>query len=267
MAVCIDDFGLHEGVNAAALALAQMGRVTAISCMAGAPRWRSGAAALAGLPREKVDVGLHLDFTEHPISPASRRSLPALIAWASARLLDRAAVRREIHAQLDAFEQGLGRAPDHVDGHQHVHQFPVLREVLLQVLLERYPDRRPWLRRTQRPQADGSGGIKARIIERLGSAALSAAAREHGFAQNASLLGVYDFSGDSERYLALLREWLAAARERDLLMCHASGPADVSDAILPARRNEYEILAGASFGELLARAGIELSPLSRIPAG
>ena len=39
-------------------------------------------------------------------------------------------------------------------------------------------------------------------------------------AQNRALLGVYDFSGGAMRYLRLLRGWLSAACEGDLLMCH-----------------------------------------------
>lgn len=264
IAVCIDDFGLHDGVNGAALALADTGRLSAISCMVGAPRWRPSAAQLNRLPRGQVDLGLHLDLTEYPLLASSRRPLPVLIGLAAASLLDRTALREEIDAQLDAFEQGLGRGPDHVDGHQHVHQFAGIRDVLLQALEARYPTHRPWLRRTRRPAALPPAGIKPWVIERLGCEALSASARAGGFGQNGHLLGVYDFQGDAERYRGLLAQWLGAAQDGDVLMCHASLPADAPDAILAARRNEYQVLAGAPFADLLAREGVEVAPLSRI---
>ena len=267
IAVCIDDFGLHAGIDEAALALASLGRVTAISCMVGAPLWRAGAPALAGLDPQRTDVGLHLDLTEHPLASASRRPLPLLVALSGARLIDRARLRAEIHAQLDAFEEGLARPPAHVDGHQHIHQFPVIRDLLLDALVKRYPRRRPWLRRTTRPAAAPSAGIKPWLIERLGCDRLTELAHEQGFGQNTHLLGVYDFQGSAQRYLALLAQWIAAAQEGDLLMCHAATGTAARDPIGPARGNEYKILSGGAFAELLERSGVQLGPLSRMHDG
>jgi chitin disaccharide deacetylase len=265
VALCIDDFGLHEGVDNAALELAQRGRVTAISCMVGAPHWEVGALKLSEVRAESVDVGLHLDFTEHPISEGNRWQLPQLIAASMARVLDRRSVRAEIDAQLDKFEQGLGRPPAHVDGHQHIHQFPVLRDALLEALLLRYPAQRPWLRRTARRRG-GASGFKPWLIEHLGSAPLADAARRHGFAQNECFLGVYDFAGSAEDYRARLAYWLAAAREGDLLMCHPALEAPAADAISTARKIEYGVIASDAFPDLLAAAGVSLAPISRIRA-
>jgi predicted glycoside hydrolase/deacetylase ChbG (UPF0249 family) len=264
IATCIDDFGLHQGINDAALTLAAAGRLTAISCMVGAPLWRTAGPALAGLDPQRTDIGLHLDLTEHPLAPGSPRPLPMLVALSSARLMDRARLRAQIHAQLDAFERELGRPPAHIDGHQHVHQFPVIREVLIDALLERYPSRRPWLRRTKRSSAAPPGGFKSWLIEALGCDRLTELAHDKGFAQNAHLLGVYDFQGDADRYLALLSQWIGAARHGDLLMCHAAVEAPMQDSIGRARGNEYKILSGGAFADLLARAGVGLAPLSQI---
>jgi chitin disaccharide deacetylase len=264
IAVCIDDYGLHAGVNEAALALAAQGRVSVVSCMVGAPAWRSGAPALRELPANRVDIGLHLDFTEHPFSPSLRHGLPALIALSNARLLDPQRIAAEIRAQLDEFETAAGQAPDHVDGHQHVHQFPVIREALIEILQQRYPGKRPWLRRTRHP-ATGPRGFKPWLIDRLGGEALSRLAQSNGFRQNQHLLGVYDFQGSADRYLALLDEWTTAATQGDVLMCHASAPVTAPDAILPARRTEYAVLGGKAFADLLSRANVEIAPLSQIP--
>jgi chitin disaccharide deacetylase len=265
VALCIDDFGLHEGVDNAALELAQRDRVTAISCMVGAPHWEVGALKLSEVRADRVDVGLHLDFTEHPISPGNRWQLPGLIAASMARVLDRRSLRTEIDAQLDRFEQGLGRPPAHVDGHQHIHQFPVLRDALLEALLQRYPAQRPWLRRTARRRG-GAAGFKPWLIEHLGSAPLAEAARGHGFAQNECFLGVYDFTGDADGYRARLAHWLAAAREGDLLMCHPALEAPAADAISAARKVEYAVIASDAFPQLLADARVTLAPISRIRA-
>ena len=265
IAVCVDDFGLHPGINEAVFGLASMGRISAVSCLTGAPHWRAGAPRLAELPADRIDVGLHLDLTEHPLHPDLRTTLPALLLRAHARQLDAPRIRTEIHAQLDLFEQALGRAPAHVDGHQHIHQFPVIRESLIAVLLERYPQQRPWLRATGRPAAASAGGLKPWLIEHTGCAGLAALARANGYPQNRSLLGVYDFKGDAARYLGLLAQWIGAASDGDLLMCHAGLKAPGPVAHLPARCNENEVLSGPAFPALLAQAGLKLAVLSRLP--
>jgi predicted glycoside hydrolase/deacetylase ChbG (UPF0249 family) len=186
------------------------------------------------------------------------------VALSGARLIDRTRLRAEINAQLDAFEEAMARGPAHVDGHQHVHQFPVVREVLIDVLLERYPHRRPWLRRTMPPAAPPSLGFKPWLIGRLGCNQLTRLARAQGFGQNRHLLGVYDFQGVAARYAALLGQWIGAATHGDLLMCHAAFNTPLPDPLRKARGNEYRILSGGVFADLLAQAGLGLGPLSRM---
>jgi predicted glycoside hydrolase/deacetylase ChbG (UPF0249 family) len=278
--ICIDDFGWHEGVNQAAFHLIEQQRVHALSCQVGGPAWRAPWLQRLRAVRG-VDIGLHLDFTAAPLLPGSIHGLARLILAAGCRQLRPAALRAEIRAQLDAFERDLGRAPDFVDGHQHVHQLPQIRDELLAELSRRYPgnsaadevrappSRRPWLRATRAMTLASqplSARIKPRIIETLGGAGLAAAARRLGFAQNQRLLGVYDFHGDAQHYRTLLQAWLTAAADGDLLMCHPAAridtPSGDSPAMDTARRQEFEVLAGDGFTALLDNYGIRLTPLS-----
>lgn len=264
IAICSDDFGLHGGVNNAVLDLAARGRLQAIGCMVGAPAWGAGSERLRGVRAEAVDVGLHLDFTEHPLNPAMRSPLGPMILRAYGRRLDAAQLRAEVHAQLDAFERAMQRQPAFVDGHQHVHQLPIVRDALLQVLQERDAGHRPWLRATRRPQR--SAGFKPWLIEALGARALAKRAAHRGLAQNAHLLGVYDFQGDAAGYQARLVHWLAAAVDGDVLMCHPSAAttaSDAADALIAARNWEYAVLSSPALPELLAQHGITLAPISR----
>jgi predicted glycoside hydrolase/deacetylase ChbG (UPF0249 family) len=260
--VCLDDYGLHAGVNAAALALAQQGRLSAIGCMVGAPQWRAGAPALATLDRERVDIGLHLDLTEFPLLPGVRAGLSQWLLRSYAGAVDRALLRRELDAQFDAFESALGRPPAYIDGHQHVHQLPVVRDALLAALRAR--GWAPWLRSTRRPAGGGWG--KAWVIETLGEAALRREAKRDGLRQNGHLLGVYGFDGDAARYLALLRAWLMHASEGDVLMCHPALQAPQDDAIGAARVREYAVFAGPQFARVLEDAKLRVAPLTRILA-
>jgi chitin disaccharide deacetylase len=270
LCICVDDFGLHAGINEAALRLAAQDRVHAIGCLVGGEAWGAPwTDELRHLDPGRIDVGLHLDFTEFPLLPRSRRRLPWLIVRSLLHQLDASDIRAEIRAQLDAFEQVISRRPAFVDGHQHVHQLPVIRRELLAELAYRYHGAWPWLRSTRAGPWATSGEhwrtrIKALCIDMLGATAFEAMVRSKGFAQNQRLLGVYDFKGGPERYRTLMAAWIRSVGHADLLMCHPALSLHESDPIGPARLWEYEVLAGADFAAWLRDAAVALAPMSRI---
>ena len=255
LTLCVDDLGLDAGIQRAALALAALGRVGAVSCMVAAPAWPAAAEAAGQFHRLGASMGLHLDLTEYTVHPECRASLSEWIARSALGRVDTARLRGEIDAQLDRFEAGVGRPPAHVDGHQHVHQLPQVREVLVSALASRYRDR-PWVRSTRVPPA---AGIKARLIDALGERGLRRLCEASGIRQNRHLLGVYGFHGGAERYLALLTRWLRSAGDGDVLMCHPGvGSGEV--ALAAARRCEYDVLAGPAFEALVRLSGVHLAP-------
>jgi predicted glycoside hydrolase/deacetylase ChbG (UPF0249 family) len=263
VALCVDDFGLHAGIDAAVFELAAKDRLSAVSCMVGLPRWRAAGAGLTQLDPARVDVGWHFDLLEAPLQPALRRPLTEWIARAFTGRLPVESLSEEIETQLDAFVAVVGRPPAHVDGHRHVHQLPGVRELLVAALRRRFvPSQRPWLRATRAPQR---AGAKPRLIAALGGAGLARLAAREGFTQNRHLLGVYDFHDAADRYAERLAGWLAAAADGDLLMCHPSRPAPApGDPILPARLAEAEVLCGPQLPQQLAAAGVALMPISRM---
>lgn len=284
IAIACDDFGLDAGIDRAALHLARRGRVQAIGCLVGGPTWPHHAQWLQTLDAAEVDLGLHLDLTAAPLTLGRRRSLPALVLSALAGRLDGEALRREIRAQMAVFERALGRPPAYVDGHQHVHQLPQVREALLDELQARWRAcnaPRPWLRSARRPRrglhalrGERPAALKAWVIERLGAAGLAALAARAGFAQNRHLLGVYLFEADPARHAQRLRRWLEQAQHADLLMCHPADPgppdppAPPSDALAEplwaARRVEAALLDSADFAALLLQQQVVLRPMSQL---
>ena len=268
--VCIDDVGLHPGVTEAALMLCQAGRVSALSCMSEAPSWRDAAARLVPTLRGKVDFGLHLTFTEPWSGSGIKRPLRALIAAAYTRALDHVAVSADIHRQFDAFEDAVGDAPDFVDGHQHVHQLPVIRNVLIDELSTRYARRKPWIRHTGAPHRarwwapPNRDELKERVIAALGAGPLQTLARDAGFKQNGHLLGVYGFNGSAGDYLARWGRWCAQAADGDLLMCHpAAHDPDADDPIASARAVEYRVMCDQRIDLMLAQSRVSVSRLCR----
>ena len=263
LCICVDDFGMHSGVDQAVLHLVGMGRVQAVGCLVGGASWQAGHSALQSLDPAQVDIGLHLDFTEFPLQFPLPRSLGALIAASLLRRLDARAVRAEIRRQLDAFEQALGRPPAFIDGHQHVHQLPVIRQALMHELRQRYSGTNLWLRST-RTSATGLSAIKPWVIECLGSRSLLSMAQKAGFGHNQRLLGVYDFQGGELRYRHLMEGWLLSAKSADLLMTHPSLPLQNNDQLMAARVAEFQVLSSHQFGAMLSTAGISLLPMSKI---
>ena len=272
LCICIDDVGMNAGVCDAVLELIAMDRVHAIGCMVGGAAWNQTAPRLRTLDLHSTDIGLHLDLTEFPLVLAPRRSGP-MIALSYCRRLHRRGLRLEIRAQLDRFEQSIGRPPAFVDGHQHVHQLPVVCDELVREIIRRYARRLPWLRSTRVVRSSQdlmdhglSYLLKPWIIEALGDSTLNSAARKYGVRQNRHLLGVYDFKGRARRYQGLLQGWLQAATTSDLLMCHLSLTRDPRDALCHSRRAEYEVLASTGIGAFLIKKDIGLQPMSQILA-
>jgi predicted glycoside hydrolase/deacetylase ChbG (UPF0249 family) len=257
--VCADDFALDRGAIEATLALIKLGRVTATSVLVDSPNWKVAASELKAVS-DSADVGLHLNLTESLDGPgswsgaSSRWPLPLLLVQSTLRLLPRWRVRDLVERQLDAFADAFGRLPDFVDGHHHVHQLPVVREVLVESVLAREPKTLPWLRNCLPP--DEAEDYKARVIGMLGALSLLELARIQGFPTSGRLVGVYRFDLPREGYLAKVRKWLQAGPDGAVFMCHPATKVSAKDPIGKARRMELGVLAGQSYADAMARAGV-----------
>jgi chitin disaccharide deacetylase len=260
LTLCADDFGLSAGVSRGIAMLARSGRLSAISCITNAPHWREAAPLLRELP-EAITVGLHFNLTEG--KPLSRElaqlwptlpSLPKLLLQSHLRRLPMAALRVEWQAQLDAFVLATGRAPQMVDGHQHVHHLPSLRQVVLDGIAPMA--RRPAVRCTAPLRGPGFA-FKRFVIERSGGRALKSECLRRGLRHNAVLLGAYDFA--TADYRGLMRQWLAQLPlEGGLMFCHPAEVADAGDAIGDARLREFAYLESDAFAADLAEARVTL---------
>lgn len=261
--VCADDFGIESGVDAAIVALAQLQRLSATGCLVTAERFAQAAPALLDLP---VDVGLHLNFTEYLGTPGFYKPLGTLIALSYSRRLSRSEVREQIESQLDLFERHLKRAPDFVDGHLHVHQFPIIRDELLDVLKRRYAGHLPWLRDTKPARLSSSlpfmQRFKAHVIGALGSRALVSHAKLAGAKVNHGFMGAYDFSRPHPPYFEMLGEWLKHAGENSVLMTHPAQYASGTLAFGRDRIEEYRVLSSDGFTDLLRQHHLRVARLS-----
>ncbi|TCR61168.1 ChbG/HpnK family deacetylase [Bosea sp. BK604] len=236
--LCADDFALTEGISRSILELLALGALTATGAMTSRPHWKRFAGELAAFSG-RADLGLHLNLTcAAPLSPMRRlapggefRALGDVAKAAASSREARAEIAAEIARQLDAFETALGRAPDFVDGHQHVHVLPGVRGAVLSAIQRRYPEGSVYLR----DPADSSAAIRARGVA-VGKALVIAGlafglrgqALRRGIKVNRGFSGVAPF--DPERDFASdLRRFLVRPGPSHLVMCH---PGHVDDELL-----------------------------------
>ncbi|MBI3707927.1 MAG: ChbG/HpnK family deacetylase [Proteobacteria bacterium] len=270
--LCADDYALSPGVSRAVCALLAAGRLSAASVMTASRLWPEHAAWLKPFA-ESADIGLHFALTDLvPLGPMPRlaptRRFPALgrtLVAALARRIEPDEVRDELERQIDAFTAAMGRLPAFVDGHQHVHQLPVVRDVVIDVVCRRLPD--AYLRICDEPASAilrrGVAPLRAMTISLLGRR-LRRLARRHGIAANRRFAGVHDFSG-RDPFPALCRRFLADSPAGFLVMCHpGTGEAGRStDPIAAHRVREFEYLSSGEFVDDLAHAGCSLARFSQ----
>ncbi len=256
--LCADDYALNAPVSQGIVALVVLGRLSATSVMSLSPRWAEDAVALRDV-RERLDVGLHLDWTSSFAIEAGHGSgLGQVMARAALRLYNQKNIEDEIERQLDAFEAHWQAAPDHVDGHQHVQQFAVFRHALAEVLVRRYGHaaQRPWLRVSRVAQP----GLKAKVISAMGAQGLQQWAQANQWPCVGPLLGAYGFDGTLDDYARDMQGWLADVPQDKtaLIMCHPAVSAQTDDEIGTARKREFAYLAGHDFVQHMFDASVRL---------
>lgn len=274
MAVCADDFGLSAGIDRAVLDLVERGRLSAVSCMVAGPSLPATAGALAALS-DRTDIGLHLTFTDlAPLGPmpglagAAPPTIGGLIRRAHTGGLDRVEIAAEVGRQIARFREIFGRAPDFVDGHQHVHVLRPVRHAVF-AAFDR-GDLKPgetWIRNCVEPLAS----IRRRDIEVAKTAfiaflsrGMAAAAGRRGVLTNDSFRGVTGFDGRPP-FGEAVRRFMSGPGRRPLMMCHPAAPgepAHPTDVIMPARHAEYAYLGGPDFEADLQAAGIRVRRLA-----
>lgn len=260
-----DDYGYRSGVSTAIRRLVAAGRLDGASALVTFPDWAAAARHVAEM-RERADVGLHLDLVEgRPLGPMRRFApdgrfpgVAETIRRAVSGQLDRQEIRDEISRQIDAFVRATGATPDYLDGHQHAHALPALRDAVFDALtrsaLSGLPLRDPadrFDRLVARPFARKAATI-ALVTRGFGKAA-----RARGFPTNDGFSGVTDFAADAplaEHFAGFLRRPGAS----HLVMVHPGDNDDdpVNDPIRSARPREAATIGEGAFDRAVVGAGL-----------
>lgn len=276
LVVNADDLGADRARNHGIFDAVRAGAVTSVSVLANGPAFTECLEPLAELADGGLSVGLHLNLSEG--SPLARglRLLTGGGAqfrgkWVTHALLDDPAdvalgneVRREIAAQLASLKT-VGIEPDHLDGHQHVHLWPVVLGPALEAA------RNAGIRwfRVPYPSCSALSGVQTSPTGPARFAAQGARARSA--VRAAGLHCVDQFLGldliDRVDEHALCRAVAGLGDGVTELMVHpgrvgsAEGP--FSSFSSAAREAERSALVHPQFIRALAQAGAVLGPFPR----
>ena len=276
--LCADDYGIAPGVNAAIRDLIADGRVNATSVMVVAPSFgQDEAAALAALNvgKRRAAIGLHLTLTApfRPLTPAYRPlrngvflTLPANFGLAFLGRLNAALLAAEVETQIAAFQAAFGRAPDFIDGHQHVHLLPQVRDAVLTACATFAPD--AWVR-----QCGRAPGVPLNLADPKGlvidwlSQSFSRRAAVLGIRTNPAFVGTYTFSSGAD-FAGIFPSFLKGLPDGGLIMCHPGFVDDELrrlDPLTGLREREHAYLASDALPQTLKAAGAALADADAIP--
>jgi predicted glycoside hydrolase/deacetylase ChbG (UPF0249 family) len=269
--LCADDYGISPAVNAGIRELIARGRLNATSAMTAAPHLDGGQAqALQALNAgaKRVLLGLHVTLTA-PFVPRSADFTPLrhghflpqpqMMRAAMARRLKPDVLAGEIGAQLRTFIALFGAPPDFLDGHQHVHLLPQVRDAFLKVAAAMAPH--AWVRQCNRPRSGRRLRERKALALDVLNLGLKRKAHRLGIATNPAFAGAYDFNS-GQNFARLFPRFLAGLPEGGLIMCHP-GHVDAAleqlDSLTTQREREFAYFNSEDFPRALAEHGYALA--------
>jgi predicted glycoside hydrolase/deacetylase ChbG (UPF0249 family) len=269
--LCADDYGISPGVNAAIRELIIGGRINATSAMVAAPHFNSGEAAAldrVNAVERRAALGLHVTLTS-PFQPLSAdfsplrngRFLPLndLLRGATARRLRSKFLIAEIGGQLRAFADIFGRLPDFLDGHQHVHLFPQIRDAFLRVVAQEAPY--AWVRQCGRAKSGRRLRDHKGLTLDILSVGFRRKAKRLGIATNPAFAGTYSFNSRAN-FATIFPRFLSGLPDGGLIMCHpgfVDGELKGLDSLTALREQEFAYFSSDAFMKVLADHGAALA--------
>jgi predicted glycoside hydrolase/deacetylase ChbG (UPF0249 family) len=273
--LCADDYAISPSVDAAIRDLIARGRLNATSVMVVAPSFqRAEVTALGALNAgpKRAAIGLHLTLTApfrplskgfHPLNEGAFLTLGETLRASLLRRFGRDQLGAEITAQIKAFGDAFGHPPDFVDGHQHVHLFPQIRDAVLAAVRDAAP--RAWVRQCGRalPLRARIGNPKGLFLDTL-SLTFRRRAHARGLTTNPAFAGAYAYRDEAD-FAALFASFLEGLPDNAVVMCHP-GFVDAEltrlDPLTALREREYAYLIGDEFPRVLERHGVALRTFS-----
>jgi len=273
LSICADDFGITKKINKAIIDLIKAERITETSCIVLSEEFQSGSEHLLKF-KDKIGIGVHLTLTDFkPLTDISTliinnkmTSIKNLLLKSINRNYSQEEIAKEIDFQLDRFEKVMGFHPNFIDGHHHVHQLPLIRNILVKILKKRYPNKLPWIRNTHEDPFKilkrKTSILKTFFLSLMGNKMKKLL--EYNFIKtNDGFSGIYDFS-IKENYEHKFINFLNDINNNHLLMVHPGFSDEILsniDKVTVSRDKEYDFLLSDRFIQVLENENVVLKPL------
>lgn len=281
MILTADDFGISPAVDEAILRLVEKKRISSTGCMvAGSnPELKTNLSSLRQLSSE-VDVGLHLVLTDtaplgdHQIQDgliAKNGMLPNLKTLATKAyfgFLKASAVESEILAQIQNFKSIFGRAPDFIDGHQHVQQLPIVRDAIVSsvrifkeigyVRVANLPNKWLWSSAQFFSPRFAIENLALAIPGRQSAVLFS----ENNINHNRYLLGYYRHTPDM-KFKTVFEKYLSLnPAANDIFFCHPGNTDEhlkKVDSLVDSRKDNFEFLLSSEFQDVCEKNQVNIN--------
>ena len=242
ISIVADDFGITQKVNDVIIDLIIKKKISDTSCIVLTQNFKKNSKNLNDLP-VKFGKGIHLTLTDFksvtsPKSISFNGKLPTfnqlLLKIHKGQVFENDIVN-EINSQLDIFEEFVGSKPNFIDGHHHVHQLPIISNILLKLIKKRYNEDPPFIRNTY----ESNIKILKRNICLTKTFLLSYYGYffkkkliNNNFKTNNGFSGIYDFS-EVTKYDYLFNKFIKYVDHNHLLMVHPGESDDELEKIDP----------------------------------
>ncbi len=263
-----DDYGLSPAVSHGIRQLIAAGRISGTGCMTVFPEWHDEAGLLTTCPGQaEACIGLHMTLTDFaPLSgsvmlaPSGKMPpLKRLIRQVNTRSAIAGHIHAELDAQLEAFITAMGHAPHYLDGHQHVHYLPPVRQWLKdKAAFFAAQGTMPWLRGAPSLALAKGLSMKAKVAFACGLAlGFDASMADAGYTVAGPLCGFYNWN-DGKDFARAMKVLAPKLKDGSVVMCH---PGEIDDCLksrdilVDARKIELECLMAQSFFPLYKKSG------------
>ena len=125
-----DDFGADQFHDSAMLALLEGRKIDGVSIFSELVNEENTRKLKILKDTHSIQIGLHFNLTSGDRLPGVSKLLRSALFGS----LDEGYIKDALVSQLDVFKRKFGYLPDFLDGHQHVHSFPLINQVVSKVL-------------------------------------------------------------------------------------------------------------------------------------
>ena len=263
LTICSDDFGQNPSIDEGILELVQKNRLHAVTVFTESLGWIGKADQLLS-HQDQIDIGIHLNLSQSFANAEAKLSLSSLLIQSHLGLLDKNSIKESLRKQILLFKDRAGRLPDFLDGHQHVHAFPMINDVLIELIEEFWGNQKTlYVRNSSKLPLHLDSFLLKRLILKFSCYGLGEKLERIHVNQNQAFTGVYDFDPQAN-YRFLFQEWVKLAPNKTLMMCHpATGKDEGEDTLYAARCNEFNYLSSDEFLSDCAQLGITLGRYSQ----